>query len=164
MDYINGSDILVSLGGDQQAFATSHTTTYSSDTKDRAVKAPDSQGIGASLFKETTVTGLKVQITANGLRHYGTHEGGFVYLLTAWRSGKPVSAECYLRPKNGVTGTARDPYLKANFVITKLTESANADEDGAYDVELNLTGAPTVWAPDKATLAVPPGETDIENE
>ena len=38
--YVNGSDLLMSIGGKACGHCTSHTATYNSETKDRAVKPP----------------------------------------------------------------------------------------------------------------------------
>lgn len=37
-DYINGSDLLLNVGGKAIGHCTTHTTTFNSDTKERAVK------------------------------------------------------------------------------------------------------------------------------
>lgn len=145
--YINGSDMLLAVFNKAIGHCTEHTVTYDTTTKERAVKAPESQGITASLFKETTVTGLSVTISFKGLQVYNETELDADTLKALWKEAKPVTAECFRRPENGVTGTARSPYLKAQFVITKLTESATAEDDASFDGELKMTGSPDVWTP-----------------
>ena len=58
--YCNGSDMLLYAGGKAVGHCTTHTTTLSSDTKDRAVKPVASAGISAGLWnssaRRTTIT------------------------------------------------------------------------------------------------------------
>lgn len=80
--YVNGSDLLMSIGGKACGHCTSHTTTYNSETKDRAVKPASAESAAnAGLFKEKTVTGLSVQVKCEGLRFYGEEENGMKELL-----------------------------------------------------------------------------------
>lgn len=120
---------------------------YDSETKERLVKAPEADGIDVSLFKESSVTALGITITAKGLQSYDIVGASFEELKSMWRAAQPVTVECFRRPENGVTGTARNPYLKGQFIITKLSEGAPAGDDTTYDIELKMTGAPQVWAP-----------------
>lgn len=146
--YINGSDLLMAVDGKATGHSTEHTVTYDTETKDRAVKAPEVQGISSSFFKETTVTGLSITISFKGLQNYGETELAAGTLKDLWAKGKPVTVECFRRPTAGVqSATARTPYLKAQFIITKLSEGAPVDEDATYDGELKMTGAPEIWTP-----------------
>lgn len=145
--YINGSDILLAIKDKALGSAQEHTTTYDSTTKERAVKAPETEGIDASLFTETSVTGLSITISFKGLQASDETELTFDELLNMWKEAKPIDACCFRRPKDGVKDGARAPYLKAKFVITKLSESAQSEEDASYDGELKMTGAPEIWAP-----------------
>lgn len=145
--YINGSDILLAIKDKALGSAQEHTTTYDSTTKERAVKAPETEGIDASLFTETSVTGLSITISFKGLQASDETELTFGELLNMWKEAKPIDACCFHRPKEGGKAGARVPYLKAQFVITKLSESAQSEEDASYDGELKMTGAPEIWAP-----------------
>lgn len=148
--YINGSDMLLAVFNKAIGHCTEHTVTYDTTTKERAVKAPETQGVSASLFKETTVTGLSVTISFKGLKVYDETELDAETLKALWKEAKPVTGECFNRPAAGVSDGNRQPYLKADFVITKLTESATAEDDASFDGELKMTGAPEIWTP-KAT-------------
>lgn len=162
MNYINGSDMLLAISSKQFLYSTGHQTTYDTQTKERAVKAVESAGINASLFKDVSVSGLSISITANGLRVYGDSKDekgtGAAAIKEMWRNAKPVRVECYLRPQDGVKSSGgglsanRSPYLVAMFIINKITEGGKADEDATFDVELQMTGAPIVWSPDKSDL------------
>ena len=93
------------------------------------------------------VVGLSITISFKGLQVYDETELDAETLKALWREAKPVTAECFRRPQNGVTDGNRSPYLKAQFVITKLSESATAEDDASFDGELKMTGAPETWTP-----------------
>ena len=96
--YINGSDLLLSVAGKCVGHCTKHETTYSSDTKERAVKPLASAAQGsAGLFKSKSVTGLKISISANGVAFYGETENGMKELLAGWYAGKSVGAEALVQ-------------------------------------------------------------------
>lgn len=146
-DYINGSNILLAINDKAIGSSQEHVTSYDTETKDHAVKPVETEGIDNSLFKETSVTGLSISITFKGFRVENETELTFEELLAMWKEGKPITACCYTRPQDGVQESERKPYLKAKFVITKLSESATADDDATYDGELRMTGAPEIWTP-----------------
>lgn len=134
--YINGSDLLASIDGKACGHCTSHTTTYSSETKDRAVKplASDASG-NAGLYKEKTVTGLSVQVKCEGLRFYGETESGLKSLLSKWKVGGFVELKGFAR------GNDTAPYMSGKFVISSLEESAPAGDDTTYSATFDNTGA-----------------------
>lgn len=146
--YINGNDLLLAVGGKATAFSTEHTVAYDTETKERAVKAPETSGIDVSMFKETSVTGLSITITAKGLESYENVGQTFEALKEMWYAAKPVTVECFRRPEGGVQDGQRNPYLKGQFVITKLSEGAPSGDDVTYDIELKMSGAPEIWAPE----------------
>lgn len=73
-DYINGSDLLLNVGGKAIGHCTTHTTTFNSDTKERAVKPVASASKTSGLWKGKGVTGLSIQIKADGLRVHRVRE------------------------------------------------------------------------------------------
>lgn len=140
--YANGSDLLLEIDGKCVGHCTGHTINYNSETKDHAVKAPASVTTkGQALFKEMTVTGLSVSISFNGLHNLSESEGGVPALEAAWRAAQPVTVKSYWR------GNKETPNLVGQFVISKLSVGANANDDVTYDGELQNTGAPEVWDP-----------------
>lgn len=149
--YINGSNMLLAIGDKAVGSAQEHTVSYDTETKDHAVKPVESAPIEDSLFKETTVTGLSISISFKGFRVENESELTFEALQAMWKAGQPVSAACYKRPAEGVQDGNRKPYLKAKFIITKLSETATADDDVTYDGELRMTGAPETWTPTVAS-------------
>lgn len=48
--YVNGSDLLLFVGGKAIGHCTSHTLTFNSETKDRSVKPVASLGAQAGLW------------------------------------------------------------------------------------------------------------------
>ena len=64
--YINGSDLLLSIDGKAVGHCSKHKVTYNSETKERAVKPVATQVEGAGLWKDKSVTGLSITISADG--------------------------------------------------------------------------------------------------
>ena len=135
--YCNGSDMLVYVGGKAVGHCTSHTATFNSETKDRAVKPKASAPISAGLWKNKTVTGLSISISADGLVHYAETESGFKELLAAWKQGKPVTVKCMEREGD------EQPYLEGSFVIANLERTDPAQDDATYSIQLENDGEPT---------------------
>lgn len=134
--YVNGSDLLMSIDGAACGHCTSHTTTYNSETKDRAVKPAASQAqANAGLFKEKTVTGLSVQVKCEGLRFYAEEEAGMKKLLAKWKVGGTVELKGFAR------GADETPYMSGNFIISSLEEGAPAGDDTTYNATFDNTGA-----------------------
>jgi predicted secreted protein len=132
--YINGSDLLIKIAGKAVGHCTSHTLTFASETKDRAVKPVASAAISTSLWKGKGVTGLSVSISAEGLRNYDETEGGFKSLVNAWVTGQPVAVLGFERESDAT------PYLSGNFVITNLEETSPAQDDATYSISLENDG------------------------
>ena len=59
--YVNGSDILLSVGGKAVGHCTTHTITFNSETKDRAVKPAANQSYSAGLWKGKAFQSLLAQ-------------------------------------------------------------------------------------------------------
>ena len=146
--YINGSDLLLSIGGKAVGHCSSHKVTFNSETKDRAVKPVMTQGTSAGLWKEKGVTGLSISISAEGLRFYDETEGGFKEISTLWGAGTSVEVKAF--PRADGTTAKQVPYLVGKFVITSIEESAAAQDDATYSVSLENDGEPTTY-PGKTT-------------
>lgn len=131
--YVNGSDLLLKVGGKAIGHCTTHTTTFNTETKDRAVKPAASENIAAGLWKGKGVTGLSVSISFEGLVNYDESEGGFKTLVNAWKSGQPVEVVAIERENS-------DPYLTGSFVIASLEQSAPAQDDATYSGTLENNG------------------------
>lgn len=135
--YCNGSDLLLYVGGKAVGSCTSHTTTFNSETKERAVKPVASAALSSGKWKKKGVVGLSYSISAEGLRFYDETECGFKQLFKLWKAGKPVEVKCMEREG------AEKPYLTGNCVITSLEETAPAQDDATYSVNLENDGEPT---------------------
>lgn len=143
--YVNGSDILLYIGGKAIGHCTSHTMTCNSETKERAVKPVASKGISSGLWKGKGVVGLSISISAEGLRFYNETEMGFKGVFKEWIKGKSVQVKCMERENTDT------PYLAGNFVIVSCEESAPAQDDATYSVSLENDGEPETLDDTKIT-------------
>ena len=135
--YCNGSDLLLYVGGKAVGSCTSHTTTFSSETKERAVKPVASATLSSGKWKKKGVVGLSYSISAEGLRFYDETECGFKELFKLWKAGESVEVKCMERD------ATEKPYLVGSCVITSLEESAPAQDDATYSINLENDGEPT---------------------
>ena len=142
-DYINGSDLLLKVGGKAVGHCTSHTVTLNSETKDRAVKPLATELRSAGLWKGKGVTGLSVSISAEGLRFYTETENGFSEISALWGAGTSVEVEAY--PRKEKSTDAETAYLKGKFVITSIEETSPAQDDATYTINLENDGEPDIY-------------------
>lgn len=136
--YVNGSDLLAKVAGKPTGHATSHTTTFNSETKERAVKPVATQPVGSGLWKEVVVNGLGVEVKCEGLCFYQETENGFKPILTEWKKGQPVELELFEREND------EKPYLSGMFIITSIERTAPAGDDVTYSASFKSTGMPTI--------------------
>lgn len=145
-DYINGSDLLLSIGGGAVGHCTSHTITFNSETKERAVKPLASLPVSSGLWKGKGVTGLSISISADGLRFYTETENGFSQIVPSWGAGTVVEVQAFERGSEA-------PYLKGNFVIASIEETSPAQDDATYKISLENDGEPIIY-PGKTTPTI----------
>lgn len=134
--YVNGSDLLLYVNDKAIGHCTTHTSTFSSETKDIAVKPVASKPISSGLWKGKVVTGLAIAISVEGLRFYNETETGFKGLFKEWIKGKSVKLKCMER------GDSAEPYLVGQFVITSLEETAGAQDNATYSANFDNDGEP----------------------
>lgn len=134
--YCNGSDMLVYVGGKAVGHCTTHTTTMTSETKDRAVKPAATKKVSSGLWKGKGVVGLSISISAEGLVFYGENETGYKALVSAWKAGKSIEVKCMERENSDT------PYLKGKFVISSLERTDPAQDDSTYSVNFENDGEP----------------------
>lgn len=167
--YINGSDMLLLINNKPIGHCTSHTTTFTSETKDRAVKPVASASMASSMWKNKSVNGLSISIQGEGLRFYGETETGFKTLFSMWAQGQPIQVKCAERLEAGNTAS---PYLVGSFVITNLEEVTPAEDDATYSVTLENDGLVNMDAENLTTSESsanenntfdPEEDTDIDN-
>lgn len=135
--YCNGSDMLLYVGGKAVGSCTSHTTTFNSETKERAVKPVASAGMSSGLWKKKGVVGLSYSISAEGLVFYDETECGFKQLFALWKAGKSVEIKCMERENSD------EPYLVGACVIASLERTDPAQDDSTYSISLENDGEPT---------------------
>ena len=154
--YINGSDLLLSVGGKAIGHCTSHTLTFNSETKDRAVKPAASAGYSSGLWKSKGVTGLSISIKADGLRYYQENyedlvnyaENGYTDLSALRGAGAPVDVKAFEREG------AAAPYVEGSFVIASIEETSPAQDDATYTISLESNGEPTTYPGCPATQQI----------
>ncbi len=134
--FCNGSDMLLYVGGKAIGSCTTHTTTFNSETKERAVKPVASASLTSGLWKKKGVTGLSVSISAEGLVFYDETECGFKQLFALWKTGKSVAVKCMERENSDT------PYLAGNFAIASLERTDPAQDDSTYSISLENDGEP----------------------
>lgn len=143
-DYVNGSDLLLKVGGKAVGHCTSHTLTFNTETKDRAVKPAASEKKSKGMWKGKGVTGLSMSISFEGLVFYGETENGYEEIAPLWGKGASVEVEAFKREKDTT------PYVKGNFVIASLEQQAPAQDDSTYSGSLENDGEPETY-PGKTT-------------
>ena len=148
--YCNGSDMLLYVGGKAVGSCPSHTTTFNSETKERAVKPVATAGISGGLWKKKGVVGLSYSISAEGLVFYDETENGFKELFALWKSGKSVEVKCMEREQS------EKPYLAGKCVIASLERTDPANDDATYSISLENDGEPTTL--DENAITEIPGE------
>lgn len=148
--YCNGSDMLLYVGGKAVGSCTSHTTTFNSETKERAVKPVATAGISGGLWKKKGVVGLSYSTSAEGLVFYDETENGFKELFAMWKSGKSVEVKCMEREQS------EKPYLAGKCVIASLERTDPANDDATYSISLENDGEPTTL--DETAITETPGE------
>lgn len=148
--YCNGSDMLLYVGSKAVGSCTSHTSTFNSETKERAVKPVATAGISGGLWKKKGVVGLSYSISAEGLVFYDETENGFKELFALWKSGKSVEVKCMEREQS------EKPYLAGKCVIASLERTDPANDDATYSISLENDGEPTTL--DENAITETPGE------
>lgn len=134
--YCNGSDMLLYVAGKAIGHCTNHTTTINSETKDRAVKPVATASLSAGLWKDKSVVGLNVSISAEGLVFYQETETGYKSALALISKGQSVEVKCMERDST-------TPYLTGRFVISSLERSDAAQDDATYSITLDNDGEVT---------------------
>lgn len=136
--FCNGSDMLLYVDGKAVGSSTTHSTSFASETKERAVKPVASASIASGLWKKKGIIGQSVSITAEALVFYNETENGFADLLAAWKAGKSVDVKCMERENSD------KPYLTGKFVIASLERTDPAQDDSTYSISLENDGEITV--------------------
>lgn len=127
------------VGGKAIGHCTTHTLTFQSTTKERAVKPAASASSSTGLWKGKGVTGLSISISADGLRFGSETENGFKEVAPLWGAGSSVVVKAFER------GGDATPYVEGNFIIDSLEETSPAEDDATYKISLSNDGEPSVY-------------------
>lgn len=133
--YVNGSNLLVAIGGKAFGHCTQHTATFTTETTDVKVKPPKATPAAASgKFKSKRVTGLAVQVKCDGLQFHNETESGFKDILGKWKLGASVQLVLFERENDEA------PYCSGNFIISTLEHTGPAREDATYTATFDNDG------------------------
>lgn len=112
-----------------QAAATSHTVSYSGETKERTTK-----DTASGAYSKKKVTKLSVSIKCEALVSYGD-AAGYDAILAAYKAREEVML------KYGFANDdAGEDYEEGMFVITALEQTSPAGEDATYSATFENSG------------------------
>lgn len=129
MLYINTATDAATPTYTPQAAATSHTITYSGETKERVTK-----DTANGAYSEKKVTKLGVSIKCEALVSFGD-TAGYDKLLAVMKSREAVKLKYGFAQEE-----AGDKYEEGLFVITSLEQTSAAGEDATYSATFENSG------------------------
>lgn len=138
-DYMNGSNVLFTVGGKGLGHSTTHSVTYNTETKERGVKPPVKEKTKNALFSGKGVTKMSISVHGEGFRYKGEEELSLDDIRKLWGIGQSVELSCFEREGEAT------PYLKGKFVITKVEETSPAQDDATFTVDFDNDGEPEVY-------------------
>lgn len=138
-DYMNGSNVLFTVGGKGLGHSTTHSVTYNTETKERGVKPPVKEKTKNALFSGKGVTKMSISVHGEGFRYKGEEELSLDDIRKLWGIGQSVELSCFERDGDAT------PYLKGKFVITKVEETSPAQDDATFTVDFDNDGEPEVY-------------------
>ncbi len=136
---LDGTDLILSIGGNALGFSTGCKVSTSAETGERVTKEASS-----GKWKESYVKSFSEQITADGVVLIdGTAEiPSYDQLKDAMLKGDPVDAAYNLRDGDKRTGKASGGYT-GRYIITALDLDGQAGDDAKYSITLQNSGAVT---------------------
>lgn len=138
-DYMNGSNVLFTVGGKGLGHSTTHSVTYNTETKERGVKPPVKEKTKNALFSGKGVTKMSISVHGEGFRYKGEEELSLDDIRKLWGIGQSVELSCFEREGDA------SPYLKGKFVISKVEETSPAQDDATFTVDFENDGEPEVY-------------------
>lgn len=117
-EYMNGSNVLFSVGGKALGHSTTHSVTFNTETKERGVKPPMKENTKKALFSGKGVTKMSISVHGEGFRYKGEEELSLDEIRKQWGAGQSVELSCFEREGDAT------PYLKGKFVITRWRRRA----------------------------------------
>lgn len=134
---VNGSNVLVTIGGVALDYCTNSTFSLSGETKESAVKPLQSvTDLSAGLWTSKSLNKLSASITGEGINRYSETNREYAYeaMQKAMVAGKPVECALFNR------GDTTNPYAKGKFIITSLQRTDPVAEDSTYSITLENAG------------------------
>lgn len=129
MLYINTATSPATPTYTPQAAATSHTITYTGETKERITK-----DTANGAYSEKKVTKLGVSIKCEALVSFGD-TAGYDKLLSIMKDRSAVKLKYGFAQE-----AANDTYEEGLFVITSIEQTSSAAEDATYSATFENTG------------------------
>lgn len=138
-EYMNGSNVLFTVGGKGLGHSTTHSVTYDTETKERGVKPPAKEKTKKALFSGKGVVKMSISVHGEGFRYKGEEELSLDDIRKLWGVGQSVELSCFERESDAT------PYLKGKFVIKKVDETSPAQDDATFTVDFENDGEPEVY-------------------
>lgn len=151
-EYMSGSNVLFTVGGKGLGHSTTHTVTYSTETKKRGVKPPVKEKTKKALFSGKGVTEMSISVHGEGFRYKGEEELSLDEIRKLWGIGRSVELSCFEREGDAT------PYLKGKFVISKVEETSPAQDDATFTVDFENDGEPEVYPGQDGTASPGTGQ------
>lgn len=136
---LDGTDLILSVGGNALGYSTGCKVTTSAETGERVTKEAAS-----GKWKEKYVKSFSEQISADGcvLRSVSSGMPTYDELKSLMLAGEPVDASYSLRDGDSRNGKTAGGY-KGKYIITSLELDGQAGDDAKYSVKLDNCGAVT---------------------
>lgn len=133
---LDGTDLILSVGGAALGFSTSCKVTTTTETGERMTKEAAS-----GKWKEKYVKSFAESITSDGCALVNGDEDTPTYdqLKAMQLAGEPIEVQYSLRDGDARTGKTEGGY-KGNYIITSLELDGQAGEDAKYSVQLENSG------------------------
>lgn len=133
---LDGTDLILSVGGGALAFSTGCKITTQTETGERVTKEAAS-----GKWKEKYVKSYSESISADGVVCVDAAKDAPTYdtLKDMQISGTPVDVAYNVRETDKRTGKTAGGY-KGKFIITSLDLDAQAGDDAKYSIQLENCG------------------------
>lgn len=134
---LNGTDLILSIGGKAVGYSTGCKVSTSAETGERVTKEA-----AAGKWKESYVKSFSETISVDGLVAIdGSAETpSYDQLREKMLAGEPVEGTYSVRDGEGREGKTTGQY-KGSYLITSLDLDGQAGEDSKYSAQLQNVGA-----------------------
>lgn len=127
IDYRDGTDLILSVGGQALGHSTGCKISYKAETGSRKTKEART-----GKWEEKYVKTLGVTITADGFVHAKDGNNNLPSLLALFKEAKPVDASWDYRDGGGSHS--------CKCIITALDDEGKAGDDETYSITLENSG------------------------